>query len=168
MTILISNNSYFMKWPFHHFYLILNFKARIFSIFKYKIIKEKIKITDCKSIFIFYIIKLKLHLENIFCSKQKKRLINYSELDSNFFSPKASHTQLTHAIFANNLTWTIFACLKMRCFDCCWTKNQLSGYGLKLQLLHIGRLENCSLWNFKLPNFKIFFCFTMCNFSFEW
>ena len=99
---------------------------------------------------------------------RKKRLINYSELDSNFFSPKASHTQLTHAIFANNLTWTIFACLKMRCFDCCWTKNQLSGYGLKLQLLHIGRLENCSLWNFKLPNFKFFLCFTMCNFSLEW
>ena len=42
--------------------------------------KENIKITDCKSIFIFYIIKLKLHLENIFCSKQKKRLINYTLL----------------------------------------------------------------------------------------
>ena len=46
----------------------------------------------------------------------------------------------SHAIFANNLTWTIFACLKMRCFDCCWTKNQLSGYGLKLQPLYIGCL----------------------------
>ena len=28
----------------------------------------------------------------------------------------------------------------MRCFDCCWTKNQLSGYGLKLQPLYIGCL----------------------------